>query len=240
MFKKNLKFTSFIIAIALILPGLLFQGCNKSDAPQSVCKISTIDGTATIARADGETENALKGNKLFAGDKISTAVKSSLKLQFRDFASIVIGEDTKFAVLAQKSDEKKNVLSTSTELLKGVGLISVDPSKKTKFTIKTPHVITGVLGTQFGLEVDSDCDDDGKDDEGQTTLGVLNGLVSFENSGKKLEVGPGTGAQCKGKDDPQLIKNFFKENSKLSKQIQSFIKAEATGGLNLKSIFRSY
>lgn len=240
MFRKNLKLTSYIIAVVLILPALLFQACGKSAPPQSVCKISTINGTATIARADGKAEKALKGSKLFAGESISTESKSSVKLQFRDFASIVIGEQSKYAITAQKTDDKENVLSTSTELLKGVGLVSVDPSKKTKFAIKTPHVITGVLGTQFGLEVDPDCDNDGKDDEGETTLGVLNGLVSFEGSGEKLEIGPGSGAHCKGKGKPEKISNFFKKQSKLSKHLQNFIKAEATKGTNLKSIFRSY
>lgn len=240
MFRKNLKLTSYIIAIALILPALLFQACGKSTPPQSVCKVSTIDGTATITRSGGKAEQALKGSKLFAGESISTESKSSVKLQFRDFASIVVGEQSKYAITTQKTDDKENVLSTSTELLKGVGLVSVDPSKKTKFAIKTPHVITGVLGTQFGLEVDSDCDDDGKDDEGETTLGVLNGLVSFEGSGEKLEIGAGSGAHCKGKEKPEKIDNFFKKQSKLSKHLTNFVKEEAIKGTNLKSIFRSY
>lgn len=240
MFSKNLRLTSYIIAVALILPALMFQACGKSTPPQSICKISSIDGTATITRTAGNSEQAQKGSQLFAGESISTESKSSVKLQFRDFASVLIGEQSKYAITLQKTDDKESVLSTSTELLKGIGLVSVDPSKKTKFAIKTPHVITGVLGTKFGLEVNSDCDKDGKDDEGETTLGVLNGLVSFEGSGEKLEIGPGSGANCKGKDKPEKIEGFFKKQSKLSAHLQNFIKAEATGGTNLQSIFRSY
>jgi hypothetical protein len=235
---KGKHVLAVLLVIALIAP--FMSGCGKTAAKESVCKITTVTGSVTVARADGKSETAAKGLKLFAGDKVSTGKDGSAKLKFRDFASLVLGKDSVYAVLTQKTGDNNSVVATSTELLKGVGLVNVDPKKKTKFTIKTPHVITGVLGTQFGLEVDEDSDDDGKEDDGETTLAVLTGLVSFEGQGQRLEVGPGCGAIAQGKNPPGLVDKFFEKDTKLSKQLQSFIKQEATGGTDLNTIFRSY
>ena len=226
--------------IVFIVTSLVVSGCGKTTAQESVCKVATIEGTVTIARTDGKSEPAAKGLRLFAGDKVFTEENGSAKLTFRDFASVVLGKNSTYAIVKHESGKDNSVVATSTELLKGVGLVNVDPSKNTKFTIKTPHVITGVLGTQFGLEVVEDSDDDGKNDEGQTTLAVLTGLVSFEGQGTKLEVGPGCGARAQGKNPPGLINKFFEKNTNLSKHLQNFIKQEATGGTDLNTIFRSY
>ena len=232
------------IFICLLLP----NGCTK-EAPSFICRITDITGTVELQRAgDNKAISAEKGLKLGPGDRVMTGDKASVRLQFKDFATVVLGEKALYVVTSQKTEKGKGIVETSTELLKGIGLVKVDKTKGTGFKIKTPHVITGVLGTEFGLEVedgDEDHDDHGEDhhkDEGRglTSLAVIQGLVSFEGCGQRLEVKGGWGARCNGFAPPGLVKKFSDLSGKLTNSLQGFIKGEAKGKGDLKTIFRYY
>ena len=223
--------------LALGLP----TGCTK-EKPSFICRITDISGPVQLQRAgDKAPSEAAKGHKLGPGDRLMTGEKATVRLQFKDFATVVLGEKSLYVVTAQKTEKGKGIVETSTELLKGIGLVKVDKTKGKGFKIKTPHVITGVLGTEFGLEVtDGEDSDDNNEGKGLTSLAVLEGLVSFKGCGERLEVKGGWGARCNGFAPPGLVKKFSSLSQKLTSSLQGFIKQEAKGKGDLKTIFRYY
>ena len=235
------------ILSCLLICFLLPLGCTK-EAPSFICRITDVTGSVQLHKSGAaKPVDAQKGLKLGPGDRVMTGAKASVRLQFRDFATVVLGEKALYVVTSQKTEKGKGIVETSTELLKGIGLVKVDKTKGKGFKIKTPHVITGVLGTEFGLEVeDGDDDDDDDDDDGHdegrglTSLAVIQGLVSFEGLGERLEVRGGWGARCNGFAPPGLVKKFSDLSTKLTNSLQGFIKEEAKGKGDLKTIFRFY
>jgi len=218
------------------------QGCGEKAEPDFICRITAVEGTVQVQRT-GTAQPAVaeKGLKLGAGDRVITDASSSVRLQFQDFATVVLGEKTLYVVTSHKAADGKGLVETSTELLKGVGLVKVDKTKGQGFEIKTPHVITGVLGTEFGLLVtEGEDDSQGDEGKGQTMLAVLEGLVSFSGCGEVLQVKGGWGARCNGFTPPGLIKKFGDLDGRLTEALQGFVKEETKGSGNLKTIFRQY
>lgn len=205
-------------------------------APAFIARVASLDGDATVVRAAGEKAPAARGLQLAAGDRVETGAKSTASLQFADFATAVVGENSVFVIRSQETTPDGGIAATSSELLKGIGLVKVTPGKTKNFDVKTPHVVTGVLGTEYGLEVDEG--DQGNPDDDATVLAVLSGRVRFAGGGGSLEVEAGDGARCDGHEHPHLHKHYLKMRNRLTESLQSFVKEGAS--TELKSIFRYY
>ena len=213
-----------LLAGVVILPWL--TGCEKS-GPAVVCRITQVAGEVQVHRAGSAPTEAKKGSDLLVGDKLVTGAKGSAMLQFADFATMAVGESSEFVARARSVDEK-GVVQTSTELLKGMGLIKVVKGRGKGFQVKTPHVITGVLGTEYGIEVDDE----------DSEVAVMSGLVSCEGGGGAVQIPAGQGARCDGKTPPGIMKKYFSMESRLATSMKSFL--EGGEGKTLDTIFRYY
>lgn len=223
LFRARLTGGLLLLAILAALPWS--SGCQNA-SPAVVCRITDVSGEARIHRQGATVLDAAKGADLLAGDKLVTGTKSSAMLQFADFATLALGEKSEFVARARVVDGK-GVVQTSTELLKGMGLIKVVKGKGKGFQVKTPHVITGVLGTEYGIEVDEN-----------TEVAVMSGLVSCEGGGGSVEIPAGQGARCNGTTPPGLLKKYFAMESRLGTAMKAFL--EGDGSKQLNTIFRYY
>ena len=221
------------------------MGCSK-EGKDFVCRITSVEGPVEVTKKESqETRAAKKGLKLTLGDQLKTGKKAMVRLRFKDFATVLLGEESLYVVTAQKKTEDKGIIETSTELLKGIGLVKVKKDRAGSFKVKTPYAITGVLGTSFGLEVfgeDGEHEDGEHEDEHSfgTNLAVLDGKVSFAGGGGSLVVKGGKGAFCNGIAPPGIVKKFSDLSSKLNAHLENFLKAEAKGEKRLNSVFRYY
>ena len=98
------------------------------------------------------------------------------------------------------------------------------------FKVKTPHVITGVLGTEFGCHVT----------DHMTHVRVVSGRVSCECAGEARLVDGNQSAVCDGKNPPNVIDQLGAMDEKLRKALVDYVKGGMIGKRRLPTVLRTY
>ncbi len=140
-------------AVPCLLGVLLTLLCGELLAA-GVGEVKLLRGSATRQTSDGTRIGLDRGDKVFANDRIETASKSFLMLQFEDNTRFNLGPSALFRVDEVRSGDDG---SFSAEVLRGAfrfvsGLIA--KTRPRAMRVKTGSVATiGIRGTTVGGEV---------------------------------------------------------------------------------------
>ncbi|MBF0357339.1 MAG: FecR domain-containing protein [Magnetococcales bacterium] len=113
-------------------------------------------GTVSIARGWKKMQPVVVGEKLYVGDRVKTAKKSRVLLNFHDGADIKLGENSNLRLkksILEKGKKPRNV----SELLAGALWASVDPKKKKAiFVIESQTAGVSIRGTELMIVANKD------------------------------------------------------------------------------------
>ena len=174
--------------------------------------VIAANGDVKLQRANGDTEQAVVGSKLYSGDRIITSVRQNLRLQFADKSELQILPDSE--VVMDKLGYHKNTGMVDTRMRLNRGRVNSWVEKlrpDSHFQIKTPSAITAVRGTQYRVTSDAA----GQISRTEVTEGVVG--VSVGNETREVEQGFGLVAE-KGKplSDPVKLLLAPEINNNLS------------------------
>ncbi|MEW8024796.1 MAG: FecR domain-containing protein [Candidatus Thiodiazotropha sp.] len=151
-------------------------------------KVNYVYGHASLRRMGAsETIDLLADTILNAGDRIITAIDSSVSLQFADDSTLLIGEESEVVFDALSSFHGMGMLDTRIRLQRGRIENRIKPLRKPeyRYEIHTPAAVTMVRGTEF--RVFSDAGDE------QTRSEVTEGGVNITAEGEIVLVEQGEG-----------------------------------------------
>jgi hypothetical protein len=182
------KFLSQIIWVAIVLilinlsPGMAQQ--NVSVRVKRSLSIQQISGRVTYDRSSG-SRAARSGDRLeAAGDGVTTGQGSTATLQVdTGIGTISVFENTKLRIreLSYADDDGR---ITRLDVQRGQVRLKLRPftNRGSKLEINTPAGLSGVRGTEFGLNVA---------DTGKTSVATLTGAVATEAQGVEVKVPEG-------------------------------------------------
>jgi len=129
-------------------------------------------GTLVIVRPDG-IEDRLHGKgslQLFEGDMLRTEAASQGFIEFRNGIQVAVNENTTFKILSRW--EKAKGLTRIIRLKQGEIWVKTGDGPK-PLEVETPVASAAVRETEFNVKVQED---------GQSTLTVIQGVVDFGNA----------------------------------------------------------
>jgi hypothetical protein len=113
-------------------------------------------GNVTVGHGWKKMQLATVGEKLYVGDRIKTASKSRVLLNFQDGADIKLGENSNLRLKKSLHKEGKKRRNVS-KLLAGTLWASVDPAKKKAvFVIESQTAGVSIRGTELMIIADKD------------------------------------------------------------------------------------
>jgi hypothetical protein len=163
-----------ILVVALALPAL------AADSGQ----FTELNGQVTVAKAGGQSIQAVLGTRVGQGDKVTTAKNAKATILFQDGSVLRLGPSTTLGITKLNYQEDKGIAEAAYDLASGT-LMSVVGSlfgnDKSSYTVRTPTAVAGVRGTMLILKV-------GQTQSGiPTTLGAgVQGAFHFQG-----HIGPG-------------------------------------------------
>lgn len=141
-----------------------------------VCAQSVLAGTAqnaigllVVVRPDG-IEDRLQGKgslQLFEGDVLRTEPASQALIEFKEGVQVALNENTSFKILSRW--EKAKGITRIIRLKQGEVWVKTGEGPK-QLEVETPVATAAVRETEFNMKVQED---------GQSTLTVINGVVEF-------------------------------------------------------------
>jgi len=188
--KKNILYLLIIIMLIFAQQGRS-QEVNDDNSPEevSVGKILSVENAVTVIKTEEEEIIAKPDMPLFAGDRIITGEKSSVRFTLNEGSNFMIGESSEVAIdeyteLAQESDEESSVLRLAAGFLRSV--ITELKGESAQPAVYTPTAVAGVRGTAFDTVVSLD---------GATVVVVDEGIVELENETGKTVLDKGKMAE---------------------------------------------
>lgn len=148
---------------------------NKTGNVDKSINVVQIDQTSdkqALKAGSRNWQNAVKGQDVFAGDKIRTGLRSVAQINYEDGTMTRIGSRSLLTV----KDKKLN-------LKRGYMWGKVDKTRTKGLKVFTANAIASIIGTEFFIEAGSD---------GTTTLTVLEGIVELAGKKGKVSVTAGT------------------------------------------------
>ncbi|MBT8120183.1 MAG: FecR domain-containing protein [Gammaproteobacteria bacterium] len=119
--------------------------------------VIAVSGDAILFRANGEESAIATGTKLYNGDRVVTADKQSLRMQFADKSELQVLSNSE--VVLDKLSHHKDTGMVDTRIRLNNGSVNTWVEKQrpdSHYEIRTPAAITAVRGTAFRLSSDSD------------------------------------------------------------------------------------
>ncbi len=116
-------------------------------------------GQAEVFRHPKQQAQQLKnGDKLSLRDRIRTGPDSNVTLQFADSSTLLIQAESEVVLDTLSIYANGTMVETSVRLSRGRGEIKVPSEREppSKFEIITPEAVTGVRGTEFRVERESE------------------------------------------------------------------------------------
>ncbi|MBW1790047.1 MAG: FecR domain-containing protein, partial [Deltaproteobacteria bacterium] len=140
------------VVLALVLVTMFFiPSMVFSEEPVGL--ITVVKGKALVFRAGSEAPvEAAVGMPLFQKDRIETAKKSKMRIEFVDGSNLAVAARSKLSLEYFKFDRKKKKRSALINLSVGkIKAFANDLSdfKDRDFKVKTPTAVIGVRGTTF-------------------------------------------------------------------------------------------
>ncbi len=161
--------------------------------------VIAVSGEATLIRANGEQSKVTIGEKLYSGDRVVTADKQNLRMQFADKSELQVLSNS--IVVLDKLSHHKQTGMVDTRIHLNSGSVNTWVEKQhpdSHYEIRTPAAITAVRGTAFRLSTD-----DEQISRTEVTEGIV--AVSAGTSEKELQDGFGIVAE-KDKPLPEPVK----------------------------------
>lgn len=166
-----------IVSAIVLLNTFSFSAfaANKTGNIDKSINVVQIDQTSdkqALKAGSRNWKSAVKGQDVFAGDKIRTGLRSVAQINYDDGTMTRIGSRSLLSV----KDRKLN-------LKRGYMWGKVDKTRTKGLKIFTSNAIASIIGTEFFIEAGSD---------GTTTLTVLEGIVELAGKKGKVSVTAGT------------------------------------------------
>jgi len=176
--KKVKLFFVLILMTCLIFPQSSFAKDTKK-----VGNVLSASGAVEIKKGGGNKLFKVFKNMAFTqGDTVITGSNGKAELSLDEDKEVIVAANTKLVISELISSVKAK--SGKTDLTLVGGKVKVKIGKKlegeSKFNIKTPNAIMGVMGTEFYVYYD----------EHSTWVGVLEGMVTVDIGGDEpIKVG---------------------------------------------------
>ena len=118
-------------------------------------RVIAINGDASLVRANGDELTASIGEKLYSGDKVVTADKQSLRMQFADKSELQVLPNSEVVLDKLSHHKQSGMVDTRVRLNSGSVNTWVEKLQPdSHYYIITPAAITAVRGTAFRLSSD--------------------------------------------------------------------------------------
>ena len=118
--------------------------------------VIAVSGDASLHRSNGEKSSIIIGTKLYSGDRVVTADRQSLRMQFADESELQVLPNSE--VVLDKLSHHKNTGMVDTRIRLNTGSVDTRVEKQgpnSHYEIRTPAAITAVRGTAFRMSSDS-------------------------------------------------------------------------------------
>lgn len=172
--------------------------------------ITHRSGPVTVQKADGQTQPAVVGTQVNAGDTVVTGVGGYARMQMTDGGEMVLRPDSQLKVESYQFVESKPAEDNFVfSMLRGgmrtiTGLVS-KRGNRDAYKLQTPTATVGIRGTQFDLRV---CQANCGALANGTYLAVSFGAVQMSNPQGTLEVVAGKVGFAPPQQAPvQLLRN---------------------------------
>ena len=164
--------------VAWCLPSAMVLAAN---APAGYAENAI--GTLVVVRIDG-VEERLQGTgrvPLFEGDVLRTEAGSQAVVKFKEGVKVALNEETTFKVLSRWVKDK--ALTRIVRMSRGEVWVTTSGEGPVPFEVETPVATAAIEGTEFDLKVQ---------DDGQSVLTVVTGIVKFGTAFGTCPIKPGT------------------------------------------------
>ena len=140
------------LVLAVFLSALVSM---EASAAPSAGTIKTLTGDATVTR-DSSTMAAVVGQRIFPGDRVSTASTGYIGIVLRDDTQITLGPNGEFLVREFEFDASSYAGGLFVSFLKGTvrvvtGIIAKHTPDRVKFDTATATI--GIRGTDFIVDL---------------------------------------------------------------------------------------
>ncbi|KPD07727.1 hypothetical protein AM501_13920 [Aneurinibacillus migulanus] len=169
------SFLSLLLIMAVIIPGFA-----QAKDTQKVGKITAVSGSTEVKKSGGKKQvKAFKSMAITQGDTIITGRNGKVNMDLDSDKEVIIGPNTKLVISQLVQNARAMSGKTSMSLLGGSVMVKVKKklTGDSRFEIKTPTAIMGVMGTQFVM----------KYERNTSFIGVIEGTVAVS----KLDGTPG-------------------------------------------------
>ena len=169
--ERSSRVQQFIVTTCLLTLCMIPMNLTNQAwaALETIGNAKNAVGEFLVVRSDG-IEERLQGKgglPLFEGDVLKTDVASQALIEFNNGIQVALNENTEFTILSRW--EKDKGFTRILRLKKGEIWVDTQGGPK-PLEIETPVATAAVKGTEFNLQVD---------DQGQSTLTVIRGVVEF-------------------------------------------------------------
>ena len=102
-----------------LYPGQYAQATNDSDGPSAIGQVETLEGGATVQRADGTVEQLAVGTKVFQNDVVTTADGGKVAITFADGTVFTLASGSRMTLDEFIYDPNSNDNSAVFNLVEG-------------------------------------------------------------------------------------------------------------------------
>ncbi|GIP49610.1 hypothetical protein J53TS2_32010 [Paenibacillus sp. J53TS2] len=168
-----MKFIRIVLSLVLAVT-LLSPGAAMAKDTKKMGKILDVSGSAVVNKGGEKKFKAVKNMAVTEGDVLLTGEEGRVELELDSDKLVYIGPDTKLMIHELVKSAKAMEGKTSLSLQKGSVLIKVKKklTEDSRFEIKTPTTVMGVMGTEFIVGYA----------QAQTYVGVLEGRVAVRRA----------------------------------------------------------
>jgi len=152
-------------------------GCPQLHAAEKVGLVTSLVGSASLARADGKIA-AMDGAPVLLGDLVETGEASRLALQIGEATRIKLG-----AKASLRIDRFVPGVAAKLQLDQGAVLVEHGPGAEKDLDVETPYALIAARGTKFW----------GGPSNGVFGVFVVDGEVEVRAAGRSVRVGSGMG-----------------------------------------------
>ncbi|MDO8433136.1 MAG: FecR family protein [Candidatus Binatus sp.] len=152
-------------------------------AQGAVGEVTKVTGTAKLERA-GKEMDVVAAMPVEIHDKLRTAAKAQLTMQFRDGSKLELSESGSFTIDQYTIDPSKSVAASIGLWANHLrAIVNVGLGGAPNFEVRTPNAVAAVRGTEFETAyiADRPCPED-RSCMRYTTVEVFKGLVNVANT----------------------------------------------------------
>ncbi len=118
--------------------------------------VIAVSGDVSLLRANGEKSEVIIGTKLYSGDRVVTADRQNLRMQFADKSELQVLPNSEVVLDKLSHHETTGMVDTRIRLNSGSVNTWVEKQRPdSHYQITTPAAITAVRGTAFRLSTDA-------------------------------------------------------------------------------------